>query len=537
MNNMMFFRHIILFLLIDITYLCLSGNKINPPKAKIKPEYFKVQNFTLVDNYSWLKHYYDTDVKEYIRNENEYSALVLSRYKKLQKEIEQDLDKAEEKDIRKIWEYGSWTYYLFQGSDLEYPRYYRQPQNNCRFSPSKMDNLVLDYNLLLSVGEPYFMEGFFEVSEDGSLLAFGYDLLGNEEFFLRIWDLETQKEIEIPKIFTYYSVRWFSINNRTWVYYNVVDHGIPHIIRRLCVRNCEKEKIEEVVYEESDLSMIVEVKLSVDFKFLFIKISGQTSSEYLLVRDGSPLVIFIRDSYTIYDLDHQNNSLIIRVNDSPYINYRIVKISMDRILKEEIAHSILDLGSLNPFNLYSESSEFIELHEVFPGWIVLWIRRDGLREILVLEISSDASASNRISFRIENDSSSESYAVFPGSVDDMESRIYRSYSSSCLTFTNSSFSREPTMYWYNFRTQQITAQNVQHVYTEYLEKRVWVQSSSSKNERIPISLVKLKNLSGHDRPTVISSYGSYGSFKDPIFDSDLFPLLNRGMVFAICHPR
>jgi oligopeptidase B len=526
-----------LFFCSGILYLCLSGNKINPPKAKIKPEYIKVQNFTFVDNYSWLKNYDDTDVKEYIRAENEYSTFVLSKYKKLRKEIEQDLDQAQEKETRKIWEYGSWTYYLFQGADQEYPRYYRQPQNDCRFFPSKMDDLVLDYNLLLSAGEPYFMEGFFEISEDGSLLAFGYDLLGNEEFFLRIWDLKAQKEIEIPKIFTYYSVRWFSINNGIWIYYNVVDDGIPHMIRRLCIRNCEKEKMEELVYEESDLSMTVEVKLSVDFKYLFIKRSGQISSEYLLVKEPSPFIIFIRDNNTIYDLDHQNNSLIIRVNDFPYINYRIVKISIDTILQAKKAHSILELDSLKALTVYSESSEFIELHEVFHKGIVLWIRRDGLREIIVLQISSDASALDRISFRIENDPSSESYAVFPGSVDDMESRIYRSYNSSCLTFTNSSFTSEPTMYWYNFRTRQMTAQNVQRVYTEYLEKRVWVRSSSSKNERIPISLVKLKNLSKHDQPTVISSYGSYGSFKDPIYDSDLFPLLNRGMVFAICHPR
>jgi oligopeptidase B len=379
------------------------------------------------------------------------------------------------------------------------------------------------------------MDGFFEVSDDGGLLAFGYDLHGNEEFLLRIWDLDTQTEIIIPKIFTYYSVRWFSINNRTWIYYNVVDHGIPHIIKRLCVRNCEKENETEFVYEESDLSMTVELKLSADLKYLFIKSSGLISSEYLLVMQNSLLVIFIRERNTIYDLDVHNNSLIIRVNDPPYINYRIVEIPIDTILYSKKSHSILELDSLSPVNLFAESLEFIELHEVFNGWIALWVRKDGLREIVVLDMS--LKGAHRISFRIANDSSSESYAVFPGSVDDMESRIYRSYYSSCLTFTNSSFSREPAMYWYNFRTRKTIAQNVQRLYPEYAEERVWIHSSSSKNERIPVSIVSLKNRYKHNRPTVISSYGSYGSFKDPIFNSDLFPLLDRGMVFAICHPR
>lgn len=90
--------------------------------------------------------------------------------------------------------------------------------------------------------------------------------------FVRIWDLVTKNEIKTPKIYTYYSVRWFDTDNGTWIYYNVVNSGIPRIIQRLCIRNCRKAMGVELVYKESDLSMTTELKLSADLKYLFIKV-------------------------------------------------------------------------------------------------------------------------------------------------------------------------------------------------------------------------------------------------------------------------
>ena len=243
----------------------------------------------------------------------------------------------------------------------------------------------------------------------------------------------------------------------------------------------------------------------------------------------------IRDANVNYDVDHHNDSFILRVNSAPYINYRIIQIPVKTLLKTLGTISIRDVDNLNPITLYANPSEFIELHEVYEKCLVIWIRKEGLREIMVIDISVKSSP-QRISFRIANDISSESYAVFPGTIDDMESRLYRSFNSHCLIFTNSSYSKQPATYWYSFESRKIFAQNEQKVHDKYLEKRLWINSSSS-NLKIPISIILLKNISGQALPTIVNAYGSYGTFKDPIFNSDLFPLLNRGMVFALCHPR
>jgi protease II len=218
-----------------------------------------------------LKNYSNLEVREYLRAENLYTGLVLSQYKNLQIQIKKELDQIQDLDKIDIWEYGSWLYYTIQPPDM-YPRYYRQLRTSCGFVRHSTDELVIDYNSLIAPNEAYFMAGIFEISSDGNLLALGYDLKGNEEFLIRIWDLEKKKEIQIPQIYTYYSVRWFKIDNRVWLYYNVVDSGIPRIIRRICVENCLNAQKIEPVYVESDLSMTTELKLSADLKYLFIKV-------------------------------------------------------------------------------------------------------------------------------------------------------------------------------------------------------------------------------------------------------------------------
>jgi oligopeptidase B len=65
---------------------------------------------------------------------------------------------------------------------------------------------------------------------------------------------------------------------------------------------------------------------------------------------------------------------------------------------------------------------------------------------------------------------------------------------------------------------------------------VWAPSRQNKLLKIPISLVKSPHVKGPMHVLVIA-YGAYGGFQDPSFNPDFFPLLDRGIAIAICHPR
>jgi len=64
----------------------------------------------------------------------------------------------------------------------------------------------------------------------------------------------------------------------------------------------------------------------------------------------------------------------------------------------------------------------------------------------------------------------------------------------------------------------------------------------SQRRGVPISLVyhagiHKDGLRGGPYPTLLSAYGAYGSCSDPDFDKTLFPLLDRGVVYAVAHVR
>ena len=235
-------------------------------------------------------------------------------------------------------------------------------------------------------------------------------------------------------------------------------------------------------------------------------------------------------------MDHYKNSFIFRLNNPPYLNYHMLQIPTKTILDNIGTISVLDIDSLHPKTIYSHSSEFIEMHEVFENWLVLWVRKDGLRELHIVSLVENMHFTKRISFRISNDISTESYAVFPGTIDDMESRLYRSYTSQCLIFSNSSYSKGVGIYAYKYDTRETIALKEQRHYQEYFERRVWVKSASS-GVRIPITVISLKSIAHKPLPTIINAYGSYSTFKDPIFNPEIFPMLNRGVAIALCHPR
>jgi oligopeptidase B len=64
--------------------------------------------------------------------------------------------------------------------------------------------------------------------------------------------------------------------------------------------------------------------------------------------------------------------------------------------------------------------------------------------------------------------------------------------------------------------------------------RSWAETTDGI--RIPITLVHLSDLQ-LPAPTLLYGYGAYESVLDPDFDPAVFPLLDRGCVYAIAHVR
>ena len=255
--------------------------KESPPVANRIHFEFQIHNQTIIDHYHWIKESKQQALK-YVDEENYYTNARLSNTKKLSKKLAMELNNASNTFAsQKYWEDGEYIYYMVYDQDKPFPMYKRMrlQLESCQIK-SKLnvnDEIVLDYNRWIpnKDSSDAFTIGIFEVYDD--YVAFSFDLTGKEEFQLFFQRISTQELVKLHRpVWTYYSGRWFKEKNSLMFYYNSVDKkfGIPRLISRICIENCNSNDIliPALIYKEQDISLTVELRLTIDFKYLFIKV-------------------------------------------------------------------------------------------------------------------------------------------------------------------------------------------------------------------------------------------------------------------------
>ncbi|KAJ3109071.1 hypothetical protein HDU97_009189 [Phlyctochytrium planicorne] len=434
--------------------------------------------------------------------------------------------------------------------------------------PFSEDTIVVDHSeeTILSISKlltrlniplesPHFQIGVFEVNPIADhLVAVSFDLKGDEMYRLLVVDvsafLEGLKVIEVANG-TYYSTRWVSEKVkgnkgkkswRHWVYYNVVDnvYGIPRII--------EREGKREVVYTESDISFTTEVDSSHDGQLVYIRILGQETSETLLVSSSHlphtpPLKTLGRIQTKMYDIASYNSSVhLVRINDHANLDYRVLRLSCVASFSPsypcpytlDSLHGAAEIVPHVPGRLIERIEAFVS------GFAVIWYRLGAVRRAAIITVWGQPKGMTDIF----SPPPSNVFAVFPGTLDDMENRLFRSHGSRCIIYTNSSFLTPPSVYGYHVdtgRTIAIQRQIPSALFgsNEYEERLEWIESvNGTATTLIPVTLLVPRNLpESSPMPFFLRSYGAYGGFQDPSYNTLLFPLLASGIAYAVCHPR
>jgi oligopeptidase B len=74
-----------------------------------------------------------------------------------------------------------------------------------------------------------------------------------------------------------------------------------------------------------------------------------------------------------------------------------------------------------------------------------------------------------------------------------------------------------------------------HDPSQYVSERLF--ATAPDGTRVPISLVRRREMAAGPRPLLLSGYGAYGISSDPDFGTNRLSLLDRGLTFAIAHIR
>ncbi len=160
----------------------------------------------------------------------------------------------------------------------------------------------------------------------------------------------------------------------------------------------------------------------------------------------------------------------------------------------------------------------------FRDHLVLKERRQGLEQLSVYRF---------------DDGSLRSIEM-PDPISTVRPEASGDFDSTKLRFDYSSLLTPWSTYDYDLETGQLELKKRDRVpgfdSDLYRVERRW--ATAPDGARIPISMVHRKDIElDGDNPTLLYGYGSYGVNIPPTFSADRLSLLDRGVVFAIAHPR
>jgi oligopeptidase B len=479
-----------------------------PPVAKKVSKSTEINGHTLVDNYFWLREKKNPEVAAYLEAENKYTDAVMKPTESLQKKLYDELlSRVKETDIEVPYKEGGYFYYVRTEAGKQYGIRCRK-----KGSMDAPEEILLDVNELAK-GQKFMSLGAFDVSDDGNLLAYTTDNTGFRQFTLAVKDLRTGKLL-VDHAERVDSVAW--ANDNKTIFYTTED-AVSKRSNQFFRHNVGASGPDALVYEEKDERFDIGTGKTRSKAYLLLVSGSHTTSEARFIPADKPMaewkLMEPRKQGVEYYPDHSGDFFYIRVNDTGR-NFRLVKAPVS------------DPGSKNWQEVVPHRSNvMLDDTDFFKDYYVLSERENGLPQVRVTDLRSGES--RRIDFP------EPAYVSYPYANREFDTAKYR--------YGYQSFITPRSVFEYDMASGKSTLLKQKEVPGGYDRTRYEVEqiyATASDGVKVPISVVHLKGakLDGKG-PIYLTAYGSYGASYDIGFDSDLFSLVDRGVVCAVAHIR
>lgn len=481
------------------------------PMAKKIEKTLTMHGHERSDPYYWLNERENPEVIQYLEAENEYTEEALKHTEDLQSSLYDEMlsriDQSDESVPRKD---NGYYYYSRYEEGKEYPVFCRK-----KGSLEGKEEIMIDQNILAK-GFEYYSIGSLNVSENNTLLAYSDDNQGRRQYSIRFKNLITGELFSdvIPN--TTGGVAW--ANDNKTVFYTIKDASLRSykILRHVLGTDTSKD-VE--VFHEADETFGTFVYKTKSDKYLVIGSYSTLSSEYRVLDADKPFgefeIIQKREKDLEYSLSHYKDDFYILTNYGGAKNFRLMKTSVDKTTKENWKEIIAHRDDV-----------FIEGMDLFKDYLVLNERKDGLMQVRIM--SWDGKNEHYLDF------GEAAYTAYPSVNPDFDTQMLR--------FDYTSFTKPYSQYEYNMKTKEKNLLKQQKVLggkfhsEDYKIERFYVKARDGVE--VPVSLVYKESLKKEGgNPTLLYSYGSYGSSTDVYFSSSRLSLLDRGFVYAIAHIR
>ena len=479
-----------------------------PPVAKKVPRVTEVNGHKLVDNYFWLRDKKNPEVKAYLEAENAYTDAVMKPTEALQKKLyDEMLSRIKETDVEVPYKEGGYFYYVRTEAGKQYPIRCRK-----KGSMDAAEEVLLDVNELAK-GQAFMSLGAFDVSDDGNLLAYTTDNTGFRQFNLAMKDLRTGKLLP-DHAERVDSIAW--ANDNKTIFYTVEDATTKrgYQMYRHTVGTTERDPL---VYEEKDERFDIGTGKTRSKAYIFLFSGSHTTTEVRYIPADQPMaewkVLEPRKQDVEYYPDHNGDSFYIRVNDTGR-NFRLVKAPVSDPGKK-------NWGEILP----NREDVMLEDTDYFKNYYILYEREKGLPQMRVCGLSTNECR----------------HIEFPEPAYVSYSYANREFDTTKFRYGYQSFITPQSVFEYDMAGGTSTLLKQKEVPGGYDRTRYQVeriQATASDGVKIPVTVLHLKGTKRDGKgPVYLTGYGSYGYPYDIGFNSNLFSMVDRGVVAAVAHIR
>ncbi|MEV6843779.1 S9 family peptidase [Actinoplanes sp. NPDC051411] len=489
----------------------------SPPSLRQVPHERTFHGDTVNDEYFWLIDKDDPQTTAYLEAENTWTERATEHLADLRDTVFQEIKgRTQETDLSVPSRKGAYWYYTRTVEGKQYGIHCRVPVRPGQDDPPMGDDrpgeeVLLDGNELAE-GKNFFALGTFDVSPDGTRLAYSTDFDGDERFTLRVKDLTTGEILPDEVTDTHYGSAW-SADGSALFYITVDEAWRPCRVWRHAVGQAGVDDV--LVFEEPDERFWVGVELSRSEKFIVIDANSKITSEVRVIPSdepaAEPVVVTPREQGVEYSIEHHGHRFLILHN----------KNAEDFALAYTSADSPGEWVELIPHTPGTR----LESVDAFARHIVISQRRDGLTGL-----------------RVMGDGSTDSYDMeFPEPLYSVGLTSNPEYDTTSVRIGYTSMVTPESVYDVDLVTRTMTLRKRKPVLggynpDDYEQFRDW--ASAGDGTRVPISIVARKGTPRDgSAPALLYGYGSYEYSVDPYFSISRLSLLDRGVVFAIAHVR
>ena len=484
----------------------LEPNGLRPPTAEARPAVRAFSGVEIADPYAWLENPDDPEVIAYLEAENAYREAMLAPTDALQARLYAEMvGRVQQTDRSVPVQIGPWRYAMRTRAELQYPILVRKPAAGGR------EETLLDLNTMVRTGYISLID--WEPSPDHHWLAYLLNESGGLERTLYVKDLVTGGMLREAIAGVGGDVVWAN-DNRTLFY---LKQDAARRSFQLARHRLSDDPVNDAIcYTEMDEVFSLNLSAAKDRSFLFLSSGSMESDEVRFLPADEPegdwRVFDERRPGILYQLEHLGDDFLMLTNeDAP--NFKLQRVP---VAAPEPANR-RDVVPHDPERMLAG-------FDVFERGIALYGREDGLSQVYLLPPGSELP--QRVAF------DEPVYVVRGEWTPDLHSPAVRIRYSSFVT-PNAIFDLDLETGERTLLKQDVVPSG--HDPARYLTERLW--ATAPDGERIPISLVRLRDLPPGPRPLLLYGYGAYGINTEPSFRTDILPLVDRGVIFAQAHIR